>query len=64
MKTMKIKLYEKTMAALAVTDLKISVIAREMGVTPEWVFKVRKRSIAEPSVQKIELLYDILTRAL
>ena len=53
-------LYADTIKLMADSDLPIIEIARAAKVSTGWVYKVISGEVADPSVKKIQRIYDFL----
>ena len=53
-------LLEKTIKLLNSSEKSPAAIAKETGLKPRWMYMVSRNELADPSVNKIELIYNYL----
>ncbi|CAK0742733.1 hypothetical protein CCP3SC15_1210005 [Gammaproteobacteria bacterium] len=55
-------LLDETMELARVSRLPVSAICEAIGVTPRWHHKLMSGKIKDPSVRRIQRLYDFLNK--
>lgn len=53
-------LLEKTLSLLSVSKDTIGFISKSVGVSPRWIYKLKNAEVKDPSVVKVQALYDFL----
>ena len=54
-------LYEQTLRLLTDTNLTIQEIAKQSGLPYDWLVSVRYDRVKDPSVNRIQTLYEFLS---